>query len=532
VFDRILMNIPEGTPQKRGIALNSGDTTIRDSYIYGLKYAGADSQALAGWNGPGPFLIENNRLVAAGENVMFGGGDPRIPNMVPSNIRVLRNLMDKPLSWRGSSWTVKNIFELKNAQDVLIEGNVFEYCWLAAQSGYAIVLTPRNQDGTAPWSVVQRVMFRHNVVRHVSSVFNILGTDTNHISALLNDIVIDNNLFEDVDWSAYGGAGRMMLIDGGDNIRLRNNTSPHNDGQFVYVVGHQVTGFVFEDNLVNYGNYGLMGDGTAPGNSTITRWLPAAVIVGNVIVGKPSSASYPAGNYYASSWDAVAMDSTYRLLQTSPYIAAATDGTAVGADIDAISAAMAGAQPEAPQPEAPACTFAITPLAHASPAGGDSFSVTVTPSASSCTWTASSNQGWASASATGGTGSGTLTITADANATTAARTATVTVAGSAVTITQAALVAAPACTFTVTPGSVSVLAAATTFSATVTASHSSCGWSTRSNVLWLSVWSAGGSGTATFAVTVAANTANGTRSGTVTAAGQTISVQQFGRRKK
>ena len=46
--------------------------------------------------------------------------------MVPSNITIRRNLISKPLAWRTQSWTIKNLLELKNAQDVLIEGNVFE----------------------------------------------------------------------------------------------------------------------------------------------------------------------------------------------------------------------------------------------------------------------------------------------------------------------------------------------------------------------------------------------------------------------
>ena len=167
-----------GRSQKRGIALNSGDTTIKNSYLYGLKYDGADAQAICGWNGPGPFVLENNRLVASGENVLFGGSDPRIPYLVPSNIKVLRNHIDKPLSWKGSVWDVKNLFELKNAQDVLVEGNVFAYNWLAAQPGFSILFTPRNQNGTAPWSVVQRVVFRNNIVRHVSSVFKFLVATT------------------------------------------------------------------------------------------------------------------------------------------------------------------------------------------------------------------------------------------------------------------------------------------------------------------------------------------------------------------
>src|SRR5262249_41996701 len=47
----------------------------------------------------------------------------------------------------ATKWSVKNIFELKSAQDVLVEGNVFEGMWMADQPGYPIVFTPRNQGG-------------------------------------------------------------------------------------------------------------------------------------------------------------------------------------------------------------------------------------------------------------------------------------------------------------------------------------------------------------------------------------------------
>ncbi|MFB3852293.1 MAG: hypothetical protein ACE148_00565 [Vicinamibacterales bacterium] len=52
-------------------------------------------------------------------------------------------------SWRGAEWQVKNLFELKNALRVTVEANLFENNWQAAQAGYAIVFTPRNQDGGA-----------------------------------------------------------------------------------------------------------------------------------------------------------------------------------------------------------------------------------------------------------------------------------------------------------------------------------------------------------------------------------------------
>ena len=98
-----------------------------------------DTQAICGWNGPGPVPIENNYLEAAGENIMFGGTRPGIPNLVPSDITIRRNQLSKPLAWMAQAWTVKNLLEFKNAQNVLVEGNTIENNWAAGQQGYAIV---------------------------------------------------------------------------------------------------------------------------------------------------------------------------------------------------------------------------------------------------------------------------------------------------------------------------------------------------------------------------------------------------------
>ena len=75
------------------------------------------------------------------------------------------------------SWTVKNLVEFKNAQNVMVEGNTIQNHWAAGQSGYAFIFTPRNQSGSAPWSVVQNITVRNNIIRHVAAVFNISGWD-------------------------------------------------------------------------------------------------------------------------------------------------------------------------------------------------------------------------------------------------------------------------------------------------------------------------------------------------------------------
>jgi hypothetical protein len=82
------------------VALNGRNITIRDSWISDIKSVGADSQAICGWAGAGPFLIENNYLSAGAENLLFGGADPVIQDLVPSDITIRRNLFTKDQKWR------------------------------------------------------------------------------------------------------------------------------------------------------------------------------------------------------------------------------------------------------------------------------------------------------------------------------------------------------------------------------------------------------------------------------------------------
>ena len=215
-IDRCYVHGDPVAGQKRGIALNSATTAVIGSYISDIKAIGQDSQALGGWNGPGPYRIENNYLEAAGENFLMGGAAPYIPRLTPSDITFRFNHLAKPREWRGSKWEIKNLFELKNARRVLVEGNVLEYNWQAAQPCYAIVLTPRSSDGLVPWSVVEDVVLRSNVIRHVAAAFNILGTDDAHSSGPAQRIRIENNLVYDVSSEAWGGNGVFLQMGEGD----------------------------------------------------------------------------------------------------------------------------------------------------------------------------------------------------------------------------------------------------------------------------------------------------------------------------
>ena len=97
-LDRVIIKGDATTGQKRGVALNSARTNILNSYIAGIRLAGQESQAIAGWNGPGPFVIENNYIEAGAIGILFGGAVPAIDQLVPSDIIIRRNHITRPVS--------------------------------------------------------------------------------------------------------------------------------------------------------------------------------------------------------------------------------------------------------------------------------------------------------------------------------------------------------------------------------------------------------------------------------------------------
>src|SRR5262245_1215109 len=198
-IDRCYIHGDPATGQKRCVALNSASTTITGSYISNCKAIGQDAQAIAGWTGPGPYTISNNYLEASTENVLFGGSDPCIQGLVPSDIAITDNLITKPVAWRNEKWQVKNLLELKNARRVRISGNVIQNNWVAAQNGFAVLFTVRNQNGRCPWCQVEQVTFENNILRHSAGGISVLGYDDINPSRQTQSLTIRNNLIVDID---------------------------------------------------------------------------------------------------------------------------------------------------------------------------------------------------------------------------------------------------------------------------------------------------------------------------------------------
>ena len=345
-FDRCYVHGDPSVGGRRGIAMDGIGVAVVDSYIADFKEVGADSQALWVHNSPGPIKLVNNFLEAAGENFMAGGADPAITNLVPSDIEIRRNRFYKPLSWIGSAWSVKNLLEFKNGQRILVEGNLFENNWAAAQNGFSILITPRNQSGGAPWSVTQDITIRLNKMVNLGQGFNISGTDEGGAgtSQITRRVLIENNVIEVT--SLNGADGRIFgIINGPIDTTIRHNTG-FTSGTLAFSENSPLADqFDFRDNIFSSGAYGFSGTGTGPGTSTLNSYFTNYTFNSNVVIGG-SGASYPAGNFFPGSTADVGFvnytGGNYALSTASAYKNAATDGKDIGADIFALTSALAG----------------------------------------------------------------------------------------------------------------------------------------------------------------------------------------------
>jgi len=179
-----------------------------------------------------------------------------------------------------------------------------------------------------------------------------------------------------------------------------------------------------------------------------------------------------------------------------------------------------------PAPPTEGCIYSIDTNNQTFGTSGGGGSVAVLTNGTGCPWLAGSYVDWITVrSGTSGSGNGIVTYSVAPNTSSTGRRGTLWMAGKTLTVTQPGLT----CSWSIRPRSVTVPSTGLIGNTvTVTANAPDCRWSARSNVPWILV-SAGTSGTGGGAVTytVGINT-GGLRTGTMTIAGRTLYVNQFG----
>jgi hypothetical protein len=206
---------------------------------------------------------------------------------------------------------------------------VFENCWTDGQTGIAILFTVRNQEGTAPWSILEDIKFTNNVVKGADGALNLLGSDNEKPSQRSSGLLIGNNLFTDIK-------GPFLTLNGYNNVSLLHNTH-FQTGNIMVLYGTPVQQLVYRDNLTIRGasGYGVFGDSLGEGVVALGKFAPDVVFKNNVLALAQGSL-YPKDNYFPASIERVGFSNfnsgDYRLTRASAYNKASSDGQPVGCD--------------------------------------------------------------------------------------------------------------------------------------------------------------------------------------------------------
>ena len=380
-----------------GVSLSgTNSVAVVDSYFTDfhctLNGMCSDAHAVGGGLGnhqDGPFKIQNNFLEASGQAVFFGGG---AATMTPTDIEIRHNHLFKPWQWMpgspgfvggagGRPFVTKNHLELKNATRVLFEANLLENNWGGfTQSGYAVLLTPKNQHtrhngNVCPKCQVTDVTIRYSRIAHSGSGFqlatSISGNGGHGGQALagqrwsIHDVVLD-----DINKNLLGGGNLFMIANGWSKNPVNTITVDHITG-FPDADGHlmilgngppdpDMFGFTFTNNITTTGSYPVWSSGGGPRSCAadgtiaqkIKKCFTTYTFKNSALIATPAPYppnSWPAGNLFPRDVKSVdfvnyngGVDGDYTLLSSSPYKKAGTDGRDLGADIAGLDAALNG----------------------------------------------------------------------------------------------------------------------------------------------------------------------------------------------
>ena len=361
IVERCYIHGSESQKVRRGILANAADVRIADSWIEEIHDAGFDSQAILGYDGPGPYLIENNELQASSENIMFGGADSSGSEMMASDIVIRRNHIIKPLRWKpddpsfaGQNWVIKPLIELKAAQRVLIEGNVLENSWLWP----AFVTDAFSQGGREPWLAVQDVTFQHNVIKNSMAVYQAWAAP-----APVRRIKIFNNNATGIHYRIHKPLGTSYAIGtffyliGAEDVWIEHNTAqPLDRGTGTIEAGRSQARLTIRNNVFGYGHGGFLTTSWTNDETAVSRAAPSSAIERNALVNCGDALGTPAIPYQQTRWSPTAWivtgdpatsglnaDGT---LRPGPLKGAATDGQDLGVDFSALEAAINGMAPQ------------------------------------------------------------------------------------------------------------------------------------------------------------------------------------------
>ncbi len=350
--------IVQGAPDQnmwRCVTVGARYLVVIDSYLAGCHELGSDSQAIGGWGGTGPYKFKNNYFEGAGENVMFGGTRVRGDTLnTPSDIEIVENYFAKPLAWnpmhpsftpipgtcssQPCRWTVKNLFEIKEAKRVLFERNLLEYNWPDAQAGKHAILFQAVDSALA---MIRDVTVRDNIIAYAPGTMAFCTTKRG--APPCERIAVVNNLWlmsQPLDGSTIRKAGYQVFGARSEWFTIEHNTLlwPGTTGNaFLIIEGLNKIGTRATNNVVCQINYMVSTSG-AVNQPALDKTDPLAVVAGNVMFDAtpiPVSQRPPGNTYVTTDCTVSSIDEALADFSLLPDASAytGTDGRTPGVDV-------------------------------------------------------------------------------------------------------------------------------------------------------------------------------------------------------
>lgn len=354
VLDRLYVHA--GTAGgKRGVALNSNQTLIKNSYFSGFISVGSspqDTQAIAGWNGAGPYELVNDYLEAGTEILAFGGSTPGTAGLITNSVMVMGTTFSRPSSWEstyGGTMSVKNWFEIKNGARINLNGNDFHNNWASGPGGQfgdgiLVKVECSGSGNSTPWATARDIHITNSTMDTLWSGFRwggVNGTCTSNGD--VSGIFLYNNvlsIFPDPGLSDpnlnYGRGFSIFGVVDGD---IWHNTVFNRTYPMVFdVANSHVT---VENNFMEE-NGGIVGNSTAAGNSTLNTWDSlggtTANFWGEALLGPDNTSNYPSFTYFPATVSDFGFRNfsggDYGVASSSIYYHSGSDGQSFGANVD------------------------------------------------------------------------------------------------------------------------------------------------------------------------------------------------------
>jgi hypothetical protein len=336
ILDRVWVQGHGQLNTQRCIEMNAHHSAVLNSWVEGCHSTDFDAQAIAVWYSPGVQNFSNNYLEGSGENIMVGGADPAIPNLVPTNIVTCRNHINKPIEWKtiathpnGKLWNVKNSIETKNVTQWFICQNVVTHNWAKGQTGFILVMKSSNQSGRCYWCKAEKVAIEENHFYDSPGFANfkalddysagqVVNGDTLGGGIGMNQIIVRNNYADKIAGNVVGDRRIYQLLGHATDTTktLRDitievnvvNGSPNN---YMMFDGGPVLRLIMRNNVGMRGAYGIFGSAKGEGLNAWNFFTRNAVASGNVIVNDKRNATtgavegmgtYPSGFVFPTTW--------------------------------------------------------------------------------------------------------------------------------------------------------------------------------------------------------------------------------------